>query len=141
MESLTHELGVLQQRRFGELDGEVLGFDARSLERLLDVAHEIWIDDLLRGNVDADRDVGIAGGVPAGDLIAGLAQDESADRHDQPGFLGNRDELDRFDYASGTVVPTEERLERLDPAGLEIHQRLVSHRELVVLKSFSQVAV
>ena len=58
-------------------------------------------------------------------------QDHPADRDDQPGLLGERDELRRAASRPQLgVVPADERLEAEDRAGVQLDQRLVVDDEL-----------
>ena len=66
-----------------------------------------------------------------GQLLAGLAQHPGAERHDQPGALGDRDEVGRRDEAAGRVLPADQRLGAVHPAGDEVEDRLVEQVQLV----------
>ena len=71
-------------------------------------------------------------GAPGG-AAARLVEHERADRHDQPGLLGQRDELARRDEAALGVVPAHERLGGDDVAGVEADDRLVLDGELAAV--------
>jgi hypothetical protein len=74
-------------------------------------------------------------------LPAGLAQHPAADRHDQAGLLGERDELERRHEPALGVVPAHERLDAGDPAVVELDDRLVVELELAVLERALQVGL
>jgi hypothetical protein len=67
--------------------------------------------------------------LPGGCLTAGLLQDPAPDRHDQPGFLRDRDEAVRHDQAALRVLEPEQRFDADDPAVVHRHLRLVVQLE------------
>ena len=71
--------------------------------------------------------------MPRAHLPAGLAQHEPADRDDQPGLLGQRDEVQRRDQPAVGVLPADQRLDAGQPAGRQFDDRLVVDDELAVL--------
>jgi hypothetical protein len=79
-------------------------------------------------------------GQPRGGLPAGLAQHEPAERHDQPGALGGRDELGRRDQPAGRVLPADQRLDADHPAGARLDDRLVDDEELAGVQRAAQLA-
>src|SRR6185312_9802935 len=64
-------------------------------------------------------------------LTTALAQDPSADRHDETGLLGERDELVRGDETALGVAPAQQRLDARRAAVAETDDRLVVQLELV----------
>ena len=74
-----------------------------------------------------------------GGLGAGLPQHPLAERHDQPGLLGERNELGRRDHAALGMVPAQQRLEAADLVALEVDERLVVELELAVGERLAQV--
>ena len=76
---------------------------------------------------------------PLGGRGAGLPQRPFADRHDQAGLLGQRDELDRRDEAALGVMPAQQRLQTADLVALEVDERLVVELELAVGQRLAQV--
>ena len=64
-------------------------------------------------------------------FAAALAQDPAADRHDQAGLLGQRDELVGADHAALGVVPAQQRLDAADRPVLQADDRLVEELELI----------
>ncbi|CAH0316236.1 hypothetical protein SRABI128_04691 [Microbacterium sp. Bi128] len=79
------------------------------------------------GNVDPD----VKGAVhlqvllPFAQLAHCIAQHPVAQVHDHAGFLGQGNELVRHEQTALRVVPPDQRLHTLDPAGREVHHRLV----------------
>ena len=61
------------------------------------------------------------------------SQHVAAERHDQAGLLGERDELERGDAAAVRMVPAHERLDGDGLAGGEVDDRLVLDDELALL--------
>ena len=76
---------------------------------------------------------------PGRRLGAGGAQHPFADRHDQPGLLGQRDEVGRRDTAARRAVPAHQRLEAGDPVFRQVVQRLVVQLELAALQREPQI--
>ena len=71
--------------------------------------------------------------------MAGRAQHPFADRADQAGLLGDRDELGRRDQAELGMVPAQQGLEAGDLAGFAGDQRLVVELELARVERLAQV--
>jgi hypothetical protein len=82
------ELGVAQQRGFGDLDFEPVRRQAGDLERVANLAQHVALVELLRREVDGDAD----GVRPLHAFHAGLAQDPAAEIDDQAHILGDRNE-------------------------------------------------
>jgi hypothetical protein len=80
----------------------------------------------------SERLMAIAGhrGQHALGVPATLAQDPAADRDDQAGLLGDRDELVRRHEPALGVVPAQQRLHAGDAAVLEAHDGLVVELQL-----------
>ena len=120
----------------GDLEDERRRGEPAVCERVLDVANDRLRLQLLGGEVDADRERvrPREPSVKDRSLPAGFAQHPGADRNDQTGFLGQRDEVERRDEPALRVVPAEEGLDavvRILP--VEAHDRLVVHLELLEL--------
>ena len=79
--------------------------------------------------------------LPRPDLAGRLRQHPAADRPDQVGLLGDRDELAGCHQPALGVRPADERLEVLGLATLQLHQRLVVQAELVALDGQAQLAL
>ena len=141
VQSLGDESGVGQERGLGEFEGEVLGCERGLFERVAHVLDEVGIEELLGGDVDADRDAGHPGCVPKGSLTACFAKDVPSDGQDEPGLFGERDEIVGFDLPFGGVVPAHESFEGFDVARVEFDERLIVHGELVVLERPAEVSV
>ena len=74
-------------------------------------------------------------------VAARLAEHPAADRDDQPGLLGERDELERLHDAAVGVDPADQRFDAGDPARVQLDHRLVVQDELVVLERALQVGL
>ena len=81
-----------------------------------DLGRELGVEQAALGDVDGDREL-VAGAVPGGELLQRLAQHEARERLDQPGLLGERDELPGRQQALLGVQPAHERLDADDVAG------------------------
>ncbi len=95
---------------------------------------EVGIHELPGGDVDADHDRGGAVVAPLARLRTRLLEDPGAHRRDQPGLLGERDEVQRRHQAVPGPLPAHQRLGGDDRAGLEVDDRLVVDHQLVALE-------
>ena len=99
-------------------------------------AGEVAVAELDRRQVDRD----LQRLRPGGGLAAGLAQHPFADRHDEPAFLGERDEGAGRDQATLRMLPARQRLEAGDLA-VDARLRLVVQHQLAALDRRSQVVL
>ena len=67
------------------------------------------------------------------ELPARFAQHPRPELHDQAGLLGQWDEVLRQEPAELGVLPPEQRLHAVDPAALQVDDRLVEQGQLVAL--------
>ncbi len=72
-------------------------------------------------------------------LPAGLAQHPFADRTDQAGVLGQRDEVRRRDQAALRMLPADQGLDAGDQAAAQVHLRLVEQHQFGPLQGLAQV--
>ena len=76
-----------------------------------------------------------------GELAAGLGHHPLAQAEDEPGLLGERDEMAGEQAAMARVVPPHQRLDAPGPPAAETDDRLVVERELVPLDGERQRAL
>ena len=88
-----------------------------------------------RRKIDRDRDLVR----PRGGVAAGLPEHPFAERHDQPDFLGDRNEFVGTDQAALRMVPAQQRLEAADLAARKLDQRLIVELEFVGEQRLAQV--
>src|SRR5206468_5206583 len=93
--------------------------------------------ELHRGDIDRDADMF----GPGRGARARLAHHPRADRDDEAGVLGDRNEVGGRDQPQLRMTPAEQRLERADPILFEIEQRLVVKLEFAALQRKPQVAL
>ena len=72
---------------------------------------------------------------------AGLAQHPLAERNDEPGILGDRDELGRRHQAGIGLRPANQRLGADDARRGKVHLRLIVQRELAALEGAPQIGL
>jgi hypothetical protein len=77
--------------------------------------------------------------MPRGTLFQGPLQDKRGQRLHQPGFLGERNELERRDQAKSRMRPAYQGLHRRLLAGDEIDLRLVVHFEMIAENGVAQL--
>src|SRR5262245_24513333 len=82
----------------------------------------------------------MSGGVPCFGLRARRRECPRAQRCDQSGFLGDRDEARRRDDAELRTPPAHERLATGDGAAREVDLRLVMQLEFAVFERTAQGA-
>ena len=135
MQRRQHLGAFLQQQRLGDLELEPPRRQAGMFQRIRHHREQIAAAELERRQVHGDTDVVR----PGRGIEAGAAQHQAAQRIDQAGFLGNRNELGRRDHTTLGMRPAHQRLEAGDAAALEIDQRLVVGAEHVVLDRVAQL--
>src|SRR5262245_52032436 len=105
--------------------------ESAGLQGFLDMVTQRRIDQLLRGEVDADRQVFVVRQtlLPLSYLAAGLFQDPSSNRDDQTGFLSNRNKFVRCDVTVDRMLPPDQCLELDRMFCLEIQNGLIENFE------------
>ena len=126
---------LLQQHGFGDLHLEPRGREAGLGKGAGNRAHQIAALKLNGRQVDREIDVG----GPFRPLRAGGAQDPFADRDDQPGVLGDRDEPVGGHEAVGRMFPAYQRLGTADAPRRNVDDRLVMQGELIARQGVAQV--
>ena len=134
------ELYVLQDGALGDLQREQRGLYAGLKKRTPDVRRESLATELAGGDGNRDAHT-VACNVPRGGLGRRLLEHPAADRHAQPGFLGQRDEVLGRKHPLCGVTPAQLRLETRHPAGRQVVDRLVHQEELFVLHRFVELAL
>src|ERR1700743_1079515 len=86
---------------------------------------------------DIDRELHLAG--PGGGLLEGLMYPPIAERRDQPDLFGDRDELVGWHHAALGMLPAQQRLEAADAVLIEVVERLVVQRELVLAHRLAEI--
>ena len=122
---------VAHHERLGDLERQQRGLDPGLLQSPLNVGEEPVAVELLGRDLDRHADP-MPRHVPGRGAAAGLLQGEAADRHDQAGFLGQRDEVRRGEDALLGMAPADQRLEADDAAAAEVVDRLVEQEELTL---------
>ncbi len=89
-------------------------------------------------DVDAQRAVVAVLPLPVAGLPHRLLEHPAAQRHDQPGVLGERDEAVRAEHAVLRVQPAHQRLRAVHLAVVEPDQRLVLDEELAPVQRGGQ---
>ena len=124
-------LGLAQRGRLGQLHRQPRRVDLELLEPRGQLAGEVGAVQLARRDVEADVRLEplLA---PLEHLLGDRADHPVADRLEQAHLLGGGDEVVGVDEPAVGVVPAQQRLHRLQPAGLQLDDRLVVQDELVL---------
>ncbi len=138
-ENLHCPLGVVHDHAFRDLELEQRRIHSRFTQNGLYLAYKPFVVELAHRQVHAHLHGRQAGLLPRDVLLARGAQHPSTDRHDQARLFGERDELHRRHAAELRALPTQQRLDAGDRAGLEIHLGLISERELLELERPAQI--
>jgi hypothetical protein len=144
-ESRERGAGVLHRRALGDLEHQRPRRDPGGVEGGADVRDELrrvgCPVQLPAGDVDGHvrRGVRAVDPLPVPQLAARLAEHPPAERHDQAGVLGRRDERPGPQHAALGVMPPHQRLEAGERAGVELHDRLVHEGELPPVHGAAQV--
>ncbi len=104
---------------------------------------EAVLEQLASGDVDRDRHGATAVGLDARALHVQthLVHDPLADGHDEPGLLGDANELARRDQTTFGMLPPQQGLDGNPLIGDEVELGLELHAELVVDERRSQLAL
>ena len=130
---------VLHHHAFGDLELEQVRRHAADRQRLIDVLQQAFVDELARRKVDRHRDRPPPFALPDHVLRAGLPEHPAADRNDQAGFFGKRNEFARRQHRSVLMAPAQQRLDAGDRAGVQIDLGLVMQQQLVALQRVPEV--
>ena len=135
MQDRQRALVVMDQHRLGDFDLEPLWRQARGGECARDPQRQRRRLQLDRRDVDGQPDMRR----PAGGLGTGGLHDPVAEFVDQPGVLGNRDELRRGNHAAFRMAPAQQRLAARHLAAREIQQRLVVEFEAAIGQCLAKI--
>ncbi|HZX26955.1 MAG TPA: hypothetical protein VFF16_07810 [Telluria sp.] len=115
---LGARVAKVQQHAFRDFQLEHGRIDLVALDDLGHPLHEVGLQELARAGVDGQGQVRGAGIVlPCLELEAGRLQDPVADRQDQVGFLGQRNEVGRRHEAAFGMMPAQQHFGAHDRAG------------------------
>ncbi len=130
---------VAQQQAFGELELEPLRIGPGGRERSQHLRHEIGLAELPRAHVHRDGESGRDGmGSPAHKLLARGLQHLPAQREDEAGLLGERDEVGRAHQALHGMPPAHQRF-RAAQARAAVHDGLQVHGELLPRDALAKI--
>ncbi len=132
-------LAMLHRGRLGHFELEPGRRQAGVLQRTRDDVHELWIGELPRRKIHADRQAARDGAqrAPAADR----AEHPVADAQDEAGVLGELDEFRGRDQAARAMLPAQQPLVSDDASGRDLDDRLVEHPQLLVLQRAAQVVL
>ena len=141
LQHLRGVLGIFHHHGFGELELERAARHHRARQHAAQILNEIVAQQLPRRDVDAgeQRIAQPQGALPGAELLRGALQHEQAELDDQPGLLGDGDELGGRHAAELWMVPARQRLEAGDRAVFEPHDRLVEDGDFFALDGAAQV--
>ncbi len=88
------------------------------------------MSELAGGDVDRKQEVAVF--VPTGGVAAGVFEHPLADRHDEPGMLGDVEEVAGLDVALGWMLPTQQHFGADRRAVFEAHERLIHQPQVTV---------
>ena len=124
---------VDQQQALGDLQDQVRRVQAGLVQRRAHRVDQARLVQLAGRQVDADRHRRAWSGSRACQARICRQASRSTKRpigHDQPGLLGQRDEVQRRHQPALGVLPADQRLDPGQPAGRQLHGRLVVDGEL-----------
>ena len=128
-------LQIAEQRAFGEFEFQAVGVEVGFRKHAFDQLDEVGAAELQRRDVDGDGQPG-----PGAAVEAGAPQHIFAELDDQPGVLGDRNELRRRDRADRRMVPARQRLDADDIVAAGVDDRLIGRGQLAALDRVQQIA-
>src|SRR5258706_12183859 len=132
----VRRVGGRHERALGDLDDQGLAGQARVAERVQYGVGEGGVIELTAGRVDRYGYPVFV--VPPTRVLARGAQDPGADGQDEPAALRDRDELGGRDQRAAVGQPPQQRLDRHDPARVQVEDRLILQYEFLVVQSMAQ---
>src|SRR5579863_60899 len=130
---------IVHDHALGQLELEKMRIEAARLQRFRDGLREILLAELTRRDVHRDDDRRQSGILPCLVLRAGALEDPFADRHDEAGLFGERDEAPRTDRAALRDAPAQQGLGPHDLSRREVDSRLITEHELLALERAPQM--
>ena len=124
---------ILDQHALGDLELQPRRRKAGFQQHRVDQPGKIAVAELDRRQIDGD----LQRLRPARRLAAGLAEHPFADLHDEPAFLGDRNEGCGRNHAALRMVPAHQRLEP-DHLAVDLRQRLIVQTKFVALDGRAQ---
>ena len=104
----------------------------------VDDFRHITLAELMGGQVHRYADIAQPLFVPLVGLTAGAFQYQFADGGDQPGLLGQRNEIRRWQQAHGGMLPAYQGFHGVDAVTGQVHFRLVIDHEFVLENGLAQ---
>ena len=122
---------VGDDRALGDLQHQAIAGELPLLQEGRHVVRQRLLVEVPHRKVDRNRQP-VAVGVPLLDLAERLVEHELRDRVDQPGLLGQRDEVEGRHESARRVTPADQRLDARQRARAHVHLRLVVQHELAL---------
>ena len=134
--------GVDGEHRLGDLEDQVRCFDASGGDCIRERMYELVVLKLTHRQVDGNGNFFTSGdGLPGACLTAGLTQDPVADRDDHAVFFGEPNELVGCNKSSLWMFPSDQGLDKLNLAALEVEDWLEVEEELVLVQSSLEISL
>ena len=134
-EHVRRGIFIAQEDRLGQFQFQPLGLQAGMGQRLGDHRGKARIAELRGRHVDRHPHAAR----PGRRFGAGPLEHPIAQRADQVGFLGNRNEHPRRDFAQFGMSPARQGLQRHHLVALGIDDRLIDHVHLVMRQGIAQL--
>jgi cyclase len=133
-------IDVLHHDTLGDLEFQGVRIHPSPAEDTRDVVQQAAVLELPGGQIDTHRQrLARVQRLPGLRLTTGCLQDPFANRHDQPGFFGERDERIRGHQSQVRVLPAHQGFEAGDQTGGQRHDGLIGHAELPMLDGVAEL--
>ena len=139
-QNLQRMLAVLHQRRLGDLEFQQRRIDARFPQHGADGRHQALVHELARRQIHRQGHGLQALALPGHALLARLAHDPFAHRHDQAVFLHDGNEAVRQHQAMAGTAPAQQHFHAMQAARGDIDDGLVKQFELLQRQRRAQAA-
>ena len=141
VEAVAQDVGVTDQRRFGQFQLESLRRPAMGVTDLDHALGKPAVTQLHGRNVHRNALKTQAGTIPRCRLAAGFGQHPVADADDLAALLGNGNELGRAAVAHAGAMPAQQRFDGRRLTMVGVQQRLVGQAELLTFDGTVQAVL
>ncbi|MCY1413895.1 hypothetical protein D9M71_293330 [compost metagenome] len=140
MQLLQRALGVVDDGAFSDFQLKKRRIQAGITQHIGDLVIKVRTPKRTARDIHRDKFKITPLGLPLNHLRAGLAHHPAVDFADQPGTLGNGNEVGRRYQPALRMLPAHQRLDADHPPAAQVMHRLVIHTQFLSFKGPAQLA-